>query len=197
LERINKILNSRFLLWLVLACPFGWLANAWRAEDLIYGEMIHASGELSARLLIVTMAITPLRLMFPAAKWPTWLLHRRRYFGLAAFAYGMMHMVIYIDRKDSLELILQEAERFSMWTGWVALAIFVALALTSNDTSVRRLKRTWKKLHRWVYLAAILVFVHWISIAFSFIPGLIHLSVLVFLESYRVWKRQKIMSYAN
>lgn len=68
LERLKTILNSRYLLWLVLACPFAWLTNAWRAEDLLYGEMIHASGELSARLLIITMAITPLRLMFSNAR---------------------------------------------------------------------------------------------------------------------------------
>jgi sulfoxide reductase heme-binding subunit YedZ len=191
-----EILNSRYLLWLILACPLTWFANGWRAEGLLYGEMIHVSGDLSARLLILTMAITPLRLMFPGARWPMWLLHRRRYFGVAAFAYGMLHTVIYIDRKQSLGLILEEGADFSIWTGWIALAIFIALAATSNDASVRRLKRGWKKLHRWVYPAAILVFVHWIFVAFSFVPGLVHLSVLVFFEAGRVWKKRKIMSHA-
>lgn len=184
-------------MWLVLAGPLVWLANAWRTEELIYGELIHATGELSARLLILTMAITPLRLMFPAAGWPKWLLHQRRYFGVAAFVYAMMHTVIYVERKQGLELILKEASEFSMWSGWVALIVFIALAVTSNDASVRRLKRSWKKLHRWVYPAAILVFVHWVFIAFSFVPGLIHLSILVLLETYRVWKSKKIKANGN
>ncbi len=188
---MKEVLNSRFLLWLILACPLAWLANAWRTEDLFYGEMIHATGDLSARLLILTMAISPLRLMFPGARWPRWLLHRRRYFGVAAFVYGMMHTVIYIDRKQSIDLIIKEGSDFSMWTGWLALVIFVALAITSNDASVRLLKRGWKKLHRWVYLAAILVFIHWIFSAFSFVSGTIHLSILLFLEAYRVWKIRK------
>ena len=197
MERLKEFLNSRYLLWLVLACPFAWLANAWRTEDIFYGEMIHATGDLSGRLLILTMAITPLRLMFPAAAWPKWLLHRRRYFGVAAFFYAMMHTVIYIDRKQGLELILKEAGEYPMWTGWLALLIFITLALTSNDASVRRLKRSWKKLHRWIYPAAILVFIHWVFIAFSAVPGLIHLSILVFLEAYRVWKSRKIKSHGN
>jgi sulfoxide reductase heme-binding subunit YedZ len=180
--------------WLVVAYPAVWLANAWRAEDLFYGQMLHTSGELSARLLILTMAITPLRLMFPHARWPRWLLLRRRYFGVASFAYGMMHAVIYLDRKQSLALILKEGAEFSMWTGWLALAIFVVLAMTSNDASVRLLNRAWKKVHRWVYPAALLTFAHWIFAAFNFVPGLIHLLVLVFLECYRLWKRRKIES---
>ena len=197
LKRFTGVRDSKYLLWLVLASPFAWLVNAWRAEDLFYGEMIHVTGDLSGRLMILTMAITPLRLLFPGSRWPTWLLQRRRYFGVAAFAYAMMHTIIYIDRKQSLDLMLKEAGGFPMWTGWVALAIFIALAVTSNDASVRRLRRSWKKLHRWVYPAAALVFLHWIFVAFSFVSGLVHLLVLVFLESCRIWKNLKAGSHAN
>jgi len=197
LDRLKISLNSKFLLWLVLAAPLVWLANAWRAEDLIYGEMIHASGKLSVRLLMLTMAITPLRLMFPDARWPAWLLQRRRYFGVAAFVYAMMHTIIYLDRKQSLALVIKEGLAFSMWTGWIALAIFIALAITSNDASVRRFGRGWKKLHRWVYCAALLVFAHWIFVAFNFIPGLIHFVILLFFETCRVWKSHKMKSHAN
>jgi len=197
MERIKTILNSKYFLWAILVVPFVMLINARRTEALIYGELIHATGELSARLLIIAMAMTPLRLAFPDAKWPMWLLHRRRYFGVASFAYAMMHTIIYVDRKQSLELMIKEGAEFSMWTGWIALAIFVLLAITSNDASVRRLRRTWKKLHRWVYIAALLVFIHWIFTAFNFVPGLIHFLLLLFLESYRVWKQLKTKSHAN
>jgi sulfoxide reductase heme-binding subunit YedZ len=197
MEQIKAILNSRYLIWLVLAFPFVLVSNAWRTEVLIYGEVIHVSGELSARLLIVTMAITPLRLMFPDAHWPKWLLYRRRYFGVASFAYAMLHTIVYLDRKQSIELIAIEGAQFSMWTGWVALVLFISLAITSNDASIRRLKSTWKKLHRWVYPAALLTFLHWIFVAFNFVPGLIHLLVLLSLESYRVWKSREIKTHAR
>ena len=188
----KTILNSRYFLWAVLALPCGWLIIALRAGDLYYGEIIHVSGELSARLLLLSLAITPLRLFFGDSAWPNWLLQRRRYFGVAAFIYAVLHTVVYLDRKIGSGLILQEAAEFSMWTGWLALAIFVPLAVTSNDASVRRLRRTWKKLHRWVYLAALLTFTHWIFVAFSFVPGLVHFLILLVLETYRIWKRRQL-----
>jgi len=176
----------------MLALPFVWLVNAYRVEVLFYGEVIHISGEFSARLLILTMAITPLRLMFGNARWPAWLLHRRRYFGVATFFYALLHTVVYLQKKASLTLVWQEGMSFSMWTGWLAFCIFLVLAITSNDASVRRLRRAWKKLHRWVYLAALLGFTHWIFIAFDFVPGLIHFLILLSLETYRLWKRRQL-----
>jgi sulfoxide reductase heme-binding subunit YedZ len=188
---IKTTLNSHFFLWILLALPFIWLVYAYRADELFYGEVIHVSGELSARLLILTLAVTPLRLMFANAYWPAWLLHRRRYLGVASFCYALLHTIVYLQKKASLALIWQEGLSFNMWSGWLAFCIFLILAITSNDASVRRLRRAWKKLHRWVYLAALLSFTHWIFIAFDFFPGLIHFLVLLFLETYRVWKRRQ------
>ncbi len=179
-------------MWVVLALPFLGLANSLREIDLHYGEILHRSGELSARLLLVTLAITPLKMFFAGAKWPGWLAERRRYFGIAAFLYAALHTAVYLDRKAGSGLVLQEAREFSIWTGWLALAIFLPLALTSNDASLRWLRNNWKKLHRLIYPAAILTFVHWIFAAFSFVPGLIHLAILLSLESYRIWKRRQV-----
>lgn len=189
---IKTILNSSYFLWTLLALPLVWQIYAYRVGDLFYGELIHISGEFSARLLILTLAITPLRLMFANAHWPTWLLHRRRYFGVASFFYALLHTIVYVQKKASLALIWQEGLSFNMWSGWLAFCIFLVLAMTSNDAAVRRLKRTWKKLHRWVYLAALLGFIHWIFIAFDFVPGLIHFLVLLLLETYRLWKRRQL-----
>jgi sulfoxide reductase heme-binding subunit YedZ len=188
----QKLLNSKYFLWIILGLPLFWLVNGQRTGGLHYGEIIHHSGEFAARLLLLCLAITPLRLYFSESKWPGWLLHRRRYFGVAAFVYAALHTVVYLDRKLGAGLVLQEAADFSMWTGWAALAIFVPLFLTSNDSSVRRLRRGWKRLHRWIYLAALLTFVHWIFVAFDFLPGLMHFVILLVLESYRIWKRRKL-----
>jgi len=188
----NNMLNSRYFLWAILALPLLLIGNGMRTDGLSYGELLHLSGELAGRLLLLTLAITPLRLFFSEANWPNWLLHRRRYFGVAAFVYALVHTLIYLDRKLGSGLLLQEAAEFAIWSGWLALAIFVPLFLTSNDASVRRLRRTWKKLHRWVYLAALLTFAHWIFVAFDFLPGLVHLGILLVLEAYRIWKRRKL-----
>lgn len=189
---LRNILNSKYLLWALLALPFASLLGSFLAGDLLYGEILHESGKFSARLLLLTLAITPLQLFFARAKWTYWLLNRRRYFGVAAFMYAGLHTAVYLDRKIGSGLVMQEAAEFSMWTGWVALALFVPLALTSNDASLRWLKRGWKKLHRWVYPAALLTFIHWIFAAFNFLPGLMHFLVLLILESYRIWKRRRL-----
>ena len=168
------------------------LGNAYRVGDLFYGEVLHLSGEYSARLLILTLAITPLRLFFADSGWPNWLMQRRRYFGVAAFAYGLLHTIVYLQRKGTIDLIVEEAADFSIWTGWIALLIFTSLAITSNDRSVRWLKSSWKSIHRWAYIAAVLTFVHWIFAAFDFLPGLYHLLVLLGLEAYRIWKQRQL-----
>ena len=181
-----KLLNSRTFIWTLLGGPLLALVVLWRQETLFYGEMIHLTGQWSARLTMLSLAITPLRLMFPRAGWPVWLLRRRRYFGVAAFCYAALHTVVYVDRKWDVALILSEALEFSMWSGWLALLVFAALAFTSNDMSVRTLGRAWKALHRWVYVATLLMFAHWIFSAFDFVPGLMHFAILVILEGYRL-----------
>ena len=70
--------------------------------------------------------------------------------------------------------------------GWIALALFVPLAVTSNDISVRRLRRSWKTVHRLVYPAAILVFVHWVLSAFDPTTAWIHVGILAAIEIVRI-----------
>ncbi|MCZ6831941.1 MAG: ferric reductase-like transmembrane domain-containing protein [Gammaproteobacteria bacterium] len=188
MDLARRLLSSRWFFWVVLYAPAALMIKGFLQEQLFYGEMLHITGETSARLLMITLAITPCRLMFPTAGWPQWLLRRRRYFGVAACGYALLHTLVYLDKRSSLALIVEDGLAFEMWTGWLALAIFLLLALTSNNVSVRLLRRTWQKLHRWVYIAAVLAFAHWIFIAFDFIPGLIHLLLILCLEAYRIFK---------
>lgn len=164
---------------------------AYRQDQMFYGEVLHESGVLSARLLMLTLAITPLRMLFPRARWPAWFLKRRRWFGVASFAYALQHTVVYLDKKADWSVILADSVLPEMWTGWLALGILILLALSSNDFSVRLLRRSWKRLHRWVYVAAVLAFAHWVLIAFNFVPALVHLLMLAGLESYRMLRTRR------
>jgi len=181
--------NTRYTVWLALAAPWMFVTVRYLNGDLYYGEYIHVTGELSARLLIVTLAVTPLRLLFPSARWTTWLLQKRRYFGVAAFAYAVPHLLAYLWKLADAAKVLGEAAEPGMWTGWIALIIFLLLAVTSNNASVRKLGRRWKSLHRFVYLAAILTFMHWILVAFDPLSGMVHAGVLAALEFVRAVKR--------
>jgi sulfoxide reductase heme-binding subunit YedZ len=136
---------------------------------------------------MLTLAVTPLRLMFPSAGWTGWLMRRRRYIGVAAFGYAALHTGVYLQRLGAFGALAEAAEP-GLLTAWLAIAVFVPLAGTSNDWAVRKLRRAWKRLHRWVYAAAVLTFAHWLLVAFDVVPGIIHLLVLGAFESYRIAK---------
>ena len=106
------------------------------------------------------------------------------------FAFAAAHVVAYLWRKGDLGLITTEALEAGLATGWVAGVLFIALALTSNDASVRRLGRRWQVLHRSVYLAAVLTFVHWVMTAFDPTAGWMHAAVLGVLLGFRLVPRR-------
>lgn len=181
-------LKSRPLLWLVLALPGAWIAWRWLVTPDLYGfgHAIGDTGDWAAWLLLLTLAATPLRLVFRRQGWTTWLLRRRRDIGVASFVYAAGHTAIYLFDKASLATVFAEAADVAMLTGWLALAIFIPLAVTSNDKAVRALKRSWKRLHRLVYPAAILTVVHWVLAAFDPTTAYIFLAIMVVLELVRI-----------
>ena len=183
--RLSILLGSRYFVWAILFVPVVWISWRYLSGALYYGEFIHVTGELSARLLIITMAVTPLRRLFPRKRWTAWLLKQQRYLGLATFAYAVPHMIAYLFKLGDASRVLKEAGEIGMLTGWLAMLIFVALAITSNDVSVRAMGKRWKSLHRFVYAAAILTLLHWILTAFDPTEGYIHAVVLLGIQALR------------
>ena len=183
--RITQIIGSYRLLALLLALPWAWLAVGHAAGWLFYGEVVHASGEWAMRFLLAALAVTPLRRIFPHYAWTAWLLRRRRYLGVAAFAYTVLHAAVYLQRIADLPRILAEAAEVGLLTGWIGLALFLPLAITSNDASVRRLGPTWKTLHRLIYAAAAASFAHWILVAFDRTTAYAYLAIWVALTVVR------------
>ena len=112
-------------------------------------------------------------------------MRQRRYLGVAAFAYAVPHLVAYVVKLSDMPRILSEGIEPGMLTGWIAMLIFTALAITSNNASVRKLGRRWKVLHRFVYAAAVLTFLHWILLAFDPLQGYIHAGVLIAIQLLR------------
>ncbi len=190
--RLARFLRPRYLLWSLLALPgVGAMAGYWRGQ-LFYGEVIHLTGEWSVRLLIVALAATPLVLLLPGRSVPRWLLSNRRYFGVASFGYAALHTAVYAARQGEWGSIAAEAIAPEYLTAWIATGIFLLLAITSNDASVRWMRQRWKTLHRFVYFAAALSFVHWLLVAFNPVPAVLHLLLLVALEAVRIWRVRRL-----
>ena len=182
-------MNPRWLLWLVLALPGAWILGRWAMTPGAYGygHAIADSGEWAAWLLMVTLAVTPIRLAWRRSAIAKWLVKRRRDLGVASFGYAALHTIVYLDKKGALAFAADELRQDFIWAGWLALLLFVPLAVTSNDASMRALKRSWKRLHRLVYPAAILTFLHWIWSAFDPTTAWLHAGALAAIEIARLW----------
>ena len=122
----------------------------------------HTTGEWTLRLLLATLAITPLRHLTGRV----WLTRLRRMTGLFAFFYLMLHFATYAVLDASLDLayvVEDVADRLYITVGFAAFVILVPLALTSTNAMVRRLGPVrWRRLHRCVYVAAICGALHFL-----------------------------------
>jgi sulfoxide reductase heme-binding subunit YedZ len=178
---MRTILNNRPLFWLLLAIPALLALTGWWQGRIDSMDMLHPTGEWSARLMILAMMIGPLVSLFGPRPWLSWLVARRRYLGVGAFLYAVMHLVFYIIEMGNLDDMLAEFLAPGIWTGWAALAIMIPLAATSNDTAMRAMKAGWKKLQRLVYPAAILTLLHWMWVHNSYTGALVHFAPLALL----------------
>jgi sulfoxide reductase heme-binding subunit YedZ len=154
--------------------------------DVVFEDLLHPSGEWSARLLILALMLTPLVQLFPQAQIVRWLVRRRRAFGVAAFGYAALHLLFYVLEMGTLRDMLAELGALGIWTGWVALLLLLPLALTSNDWAVRSLKSGWKRLQRLAYPAALLTLVHWAFVHDNLTAALLNFAPLAFLQVWRI-----------
>ena len=165
LDGTKKVIDSPYATWLVLFLPAMPLLWDLVENNRYYAEIMYESGILATQFLVLALAITPL--MRLSRGWPSglavmrWLQKRRRYIGVAAAGYGTLHAIFYVRHTGSLELVLLELEEISLLAGWVVTVLFAALAVTSNDASVRLLGRWWKRLQMAAYGAALFTALHW------------------------------------
>jgi methionine sulfoxide reductase heme-binding subunit len=117
------------------------------------------TGDTAIILLILSLACTPISTYLG---WKD-AVKLRRALGLYAFMYAAIHFVLFaiVDFGLQLDLILREfVEKRYLWVGLPAFIILVVLAATSFRWMMKRLGKNWKRLHRLIYLGAILVVLH-------------------------------------
>jgi sulfoxide reductase heme-binding subunit YedZ len=110
---------------------------------------------------ILTLLPTNLRIVFPLTKktgFPQWLLKNRRFIGLLSFFLAVAHGFIFFKQRNFD--IFDLKTYFVYFQGVSTFIIFTLLAITSNDWSVKRLKKNWKRLQSLTYLAMFLVTWH-------------------------------------
>jgi sulfoxide reductase heme-binding subunit YedZ len=157
----------------------------------------HRTGLWALRLLLITLAITPLRRVTGINK----LVRFRRMLGLFAFFYATVHLTIYlaIDLGGFWTQLFGEiAKRPYITVGFTAWLLLVPLAVTSPRAMVRRLGRRWQPLHRLVYVAALCAVLHFLWLVKSgqkiaVREPLVYLAIFIGLMAMRLpwrWPRR-------
>lgn len=148
--------------------PWFWLGYLVYLETLQTGRglgpdpvegLLHYLGEWSMIVLLCAFSVTPLSRQF---KWPA-LIRSRRLIGLFAFSFVLVHSVVFaiFYAELQLQILLREVlERPYVTLGMASLMILTLLGLTSTRRWQRRLGKSWKRLHQWVYLAVPLALLH-------------------------------------
>ncbi len=200
MRAVNKnIAIGKLLLFLLCLVPL--LLLLWDALRQQLGAnpvevLLHSSGDWGLRLLLVTLAITPLRKL---SGWG-WLLRYRRMLGVYAFFYALLHVIVYLwlDRGLSWQEIgIDIVERPYITIGFAAFLILLALAVTSTRGMMRRLGKHWTALHQWVYAAGLFGVIHflWLVKADYREPGL-YMAIFIILMLFRAGSFKKRLQRA-
>ena len=146
----------------------GWLPLARILFEALTGglsvnpiqDITQRLGRAALYLLVASMAVTPLNTLFG---WRALLRHRRA-LGLYAFLYAALHFTMFaaVDYGlDLREIGRQTVEKPYILMGVTAGSILLALAITSFKWWMRQMGKGWQSLHRLVYLAGIVVIIHY------------------------------------
>ena len=124
-------------------------------------EITHLTGEWTLLFIIFTLSMTPLKKITKLNIWISF----RRMLGLFIFFYATLHMLTYvvIDYRLDFQSISKDilTKKF-IFVGFAAWVLLLPLALTSSRKALFYLKDKWKKLHRLIYVIAILGVTHFI-----------------------------------
>ncbi len=164
--------------------------NALGADPV--AEIEHRLGLWALRLLMLTLAITPLRQL---TGW-NMLVRFRRMLGLYAFAYATLHFAAYLglDLRGYWTQIFEEiAKRPYITVGFTAWLLLVPLAVTSTAGWIKRLGRNWARLHKAVYAVAVLAVLHfWWLVKSDIREPALYAGIAALLLGFRAWKRWRI-----
>ena len=149
-------------------------------------EITHFTGEWTLIFICLTLSMSPLKKLTNI----NYCVKVRRMFGLFVFFYASMHLLTYvgIDYRFSWQPIFEDViKKKYIFVGFAAWILLIPLTITSSQKMMLLLKQNWKKLHRLIYVIAILGSLHfiWLSKTIYFKP-LIYFVLVIFLLILRI-----------
>lgn len=175
--------------------PLVWLTFALLTDRLGANpieSLTRDTGEWTLRFLLLTLTMTPLR-RYAGWSWP---LRIRRMLGLFAFFYVCVHLTTYLwldQFFDWSEIWRDIVKRPFITAGMLGFILLIPLAATSTNAMIRRMGRNWVRLHRLVYVIAVLGVLHfWWLVKADVRAPLVYALLLTLLLSMRVvWHRRR------
>jgi len=161
----TTLIIAKTLVWVVCLVPtvalsLGLAMNTLGADPV--AAVAFATGNETLWLLSATLAISPLRQLFPRL---SWLIKFRRLLGLFAFYYATLHMLTWVALYSGFDvhaMLDDVTKRRFITAGVTAWLLLAALAATSTNWAIRRMGgKNWNRLHKLVYVAAALGIVHY------------------------------------
>ena len=149
-------------------------------------EITHFTGEWTLIFICLTLSMSPLQKFTNLNYW----IKIRRMLGLFVFFYASLHLLTYIgiDYRFNWQPIFDDVvKKKYIFVGFAAWILLIPLTITSSKKMVLLLKQNWKKLHRLIYVIAILGSLHfiWLSKTIYFKP-LIYFVIITFLLILRI-----------
>jgi sulfoxide reductase heme-binding subunit YedZ len=124
-------------------------------------QITSSTGRAALILLMLSLACTPINVILGFKQ----VLRVRRALGLYAFMYASLHFLTFAGWDYGFDLrLLKPAildQRFVL-AGSAAFLLLLPLAITSTRGWQKRLGKNWRRLHRSVYIAIILVIGHFL-----------------------------------
>lgn len=189
----NRIRRSKPVIFVLCLIPFGILVF-----DILTGnisadpveDITNVTGTWGLRLLIITLAITPLRVLTGINQ----LILVRRMLGVFSFFYILLHFLTWLvidNFFDFRQMIEDIIERYYILFGSAAFTMMTLLAATSTNRMVRWMGgRRWAKLHKLVYLIGILGVLHFfLAVKADVTEPVIYGIVVAVLLGFRAWKK--------
>ena len=146
-------------LWPIISIGFVFFTNSFSANPV--NEIIHHFGKWTLIFICLTLSISPLRRI---TKSNNWLVYRKM-LGLFVFFYASIHLLSYagLDHHFAWNIILEDIiQHRYVLVGATAWLLLLPLAITSSQKMKKILKHNWIKLHRLVYIIAVLGVLHYL-----------------------------------
>jgi sulfoxide reductase heme-binding subunit YedZ len=145
-------------------------------------KLEHLSGDWAINFLMASLTVSPIVRIFKLGQ----IFFLRKILGLISFYYALFHFSVYLvfDVSLRMDLLVKDiVKRPYITAGFICLVILCSMAVTSQRSWLVVAQRSWKKIHRLVYIAAVSSVLHyiWLIKADNFKPAIYGFIVVILL----------------